>query len=145
MKTKLHTRNTYSANRTLESIIWVTAIILLFILFSYTNTFANPTTLERESYINDIPFNTEMRVNLVASTFNLNEETYIDDIPFNTTELYNDIIAEQEPAEFDFDEEEYIDDITIDTKCISTHCLYQRAISVEFNLDEEQFINDIEL
>lgn len=145
MKTKLHTRNTYSANRTFESVIWVIAVILLFILFSYTNAFANPTKIERESHINDIPFNTEMRVILVASPFNINEESYINDIPFNTTEIFIDIITEQELAEFDFEEEEYIDDITIDTKCISTHCLYQRAISVEFNLEEEQFINDIEL
>ena len=119
MKTKLHTSNTYSTNRTLESVIWISAIILFFILFSYTNAFANPT--------------------------NFKDESYIDDIPFNTTEIYNEIITEQQLAEFTFEEEEYINDIPFDTKSISAECLYRRAISVEFSLEEEQFINDIEL
>ena len=56
------------------------AVILLFILFSYTNAFANPTKIEGESHIDNFPFNTEIRVNLIASPFNLNEESYIDDI-----------------------------------------------------------------
>jgi len=82
-------------------------------------------------------------VNLVASPINFTEESYINDIPFSTTEVYNEIITEQNLAEFDFEEEEYIDDIPVDTKCISTQCLYQKAISVEFNFEEEQYINDI--
>jgi len=82
-------------------------------------------------------------VNLVASPINLSEETYIDDIPFSTSEVYNEIITEQQLADFNFEEEKYIDDITIDTKCISTQCLYQKAIAVEFNFEEEQYINDI--
>ena len=82
-------------------------------------------------------------VNLNASPTNFREETYIDDIPFSTSEVYNEIITEQQLAEFDFEEEEYIDDITVDTKCISTQCLYQKAISVEFNFEEEQYIDDI--
>ncbi len=81
--------------------------------------------------------------NLHASTINFTEESYINDIPFNTTEVYNDIIAEQNLTQFNFEEEEYIDDIQVDTKCISTQCLYQEAISVEFNFEEEQYINDI--
>ncbi len=84
-------------------------------------------------------------VNLNASPINFTEETYIDDIPFSTSEVYNEIIIEQQLSEFDFEEEEYIDDITIDTKCISAECLYQEAISVEFILEEEQYIDDIDL
>jgi len=83
--------------------------------------------------------------NLNASPVNFAEESYINDIPFNTTEVYNDIIAEQTLAQFDFKEEQYIDDIPFNTECVSTNCLYQKAISVEFNFEEEQFINDIEL
>ena len=82
-------------------------------------------------------------VNLNASTINFSEESYINDIPFNTTEIYNEIIVDQNLTEFDFEEEEYIDDIPVDTKCISTQCLYQEAISVEFNFEEEQYIDDI--
>ena len=84
-------------------------------------------------------------INLNASSINFSEETYIDDIPFSTTEVYNEIITEQQLAEFDFKEEGYINDITINTKCISTECKYQRAILVEFSFEEEQFINDIDM
>ncbi len=82
-------------------------------------------------------------VNLNASPINFSAESYIDDIPFSTSEVYNEIITEQQLSEFDFEEEEYIDDIPVNTKCISTQCLYQRAISVEFNFEEEQLIDDI--
>lgn len=82
--------------------------------------------------------------NLIASPVNFSEELYIDDIPFNTTEVYNDIIAEQKLAEFIFEEEEYIDDIPFDTKCISTNCIYNKAISVVFDFEEEAYIDDIE-
>ena len=84
-------------------------------------------------------------VNLNASPVNFNEESYIDDIPFSTTEIYNEIITEQELADFSFEEEQYIDDIPFNTECISVNCLYQKAIAVEFNLVDEQYIDDIEL
>ena len=45
-----------------------------------------------------------------ASPIYFSEESYIDDIPFSTTEVYNEIITEQQLAEFDFEEEEYIVD-----------------------------------
>ena len=76
-------------------------------------------------------------VNLNASVATLSEETYIDDIPFSTKEVYDNIIADKNLAEFDFEEEEYIDDIPFDTECISIECLYQKAISVEFNFEDE--------
>jgi len=81
--------------------------------------------------------------NLVASPVNFNEESYINDIPFSTTEIYNEIITEQQLADFTFEDEQYIDDIPFDTKCVSTNCLYQKAISVEFNFAEEQYIDDL--
>ena len=82
-------------------------------------------------------------VNLNASPTNFTEEAYINDVPFNTSEIYNEVMAEQQLAEFDFEEEQYINDITIDTKCISAACFYQEAISVKFNFEEEEYINDI--
>ena len=81
--------------------------------------------------------------NLNATPINFSEESYINDIPFSTSEVYNEIITEQQLSEFDFEEEEYIDDIPVDTKCISTNCLYQEAISVEFAFEEEEYIDDI--
>jgi len=51
-------------------------------------------------------------LNINASVFNLSEETYIDDIPFNTTEVFNNIIAEQNLTEFNFNDEAYIEDIS---------------------------------
>ncbi len=83
--------------------------------------------------------------NLNASPITFNEESYIDDIPFNTTEIYNEIIAENNLTKFTFEEEEYIDDIPFDTECVSTNCLYQKAISVEFNFEEEEYVDDIKL
>jgi len=84
-------------------------------------------------------------VNLNASPVNFNEESYIDDIPFSTTEIYNEIITEQQLTDFTLEEEQYIDDIPFNTECISTNSQYQKAISVEFNFEEEEYINDIEL
>lgn len=82
-------------------------------------------------------------INLNASSVNFTEESYIDDIPFDTTEIYNEIMREQELVSYTFDEEEYIDDIPFDTECISAQCKYQKAISVKFNFDEEAYIDDI--
>ncbi len=83
-------------------------------------------------------------VNLNASGIEFDEESYIDDIPFNTEEVYNDIIAEQSLVEFNFEEEGYIDDIPFNTECISANCLFNQAISVEFDFEEETYIDDIE-
>ncbi len=74
-----------------------------------------------------------------------NEESYIDDIPLNTTEIYNEIITENNLAEFTFEEDQYIDDIPFDTECVSTNCRYHKAISAEFSFEEEEYIDDIEL
>ncbi len=82
-------------------------------------------------------------VNLNASVFEFYDEPYIDDIPFNTKEIYNDINAEQSLVVFNFEEEGYIDDIPFDTKCISTNCLYLKAMNIEFDFEEEEYIDDI--
>jgi len=83
--------------------------------------------------------------NLNASPVTFNEESYINDIPFNTQEVVADIIAEQDMASITFLEEDYINDIPFDTNCVSAECKYQEAVSVEFNFDEEEYIDDIDL
>ncbi|NQU32909.1 MAG: hypothetical protein HQ521_06710 [Bacteroidetes bacterium] len=85
MKTKLHKTDNYSANRTLESVIWVTAIFIVFLLFSYVDANSNK--------------------------IKFTEEAYIDDIPPNAEEVISDMILEKELAKFNFKEEKYIDDI----------------------------------
>ena len=47
-----------------------------------------------------IAFAIMFTANLNTSPVNFNEESYIDDIPFSTTEIYNEIIAEQQLADF---------------------------------------------
>ena len=83
--------------------------------------------------------------NLNVSPVTFNEKSYINDISFSTTEIYNEIITENQLTNFTLEEEQYIDDIPFNTKCISVNCLYQKAIAVEFNLVDEQYIDDIEL
>ena len=55
-----------------------------------TNTFAQKRdiTLEEETYIDDIAFNTEWVVyQLTSPSLDLEEETYVDDIPFETEKV----------------------------------------------------------
>lgn len=78
------------------------------------------------------------------SIFEMEEETYIDDIPFNTNELstaclYNMAMAE----EFEMEEEGYIDDIPFSTECVTANCLYLKAMNVDFELPEEEYVDDI--
>ncbi|MFK5855156.1 MAG: hypothetical protein QM503_03420 [Bacteroidota bacterium] len=84
-----------------------------------------------------------LTTNLSASVINFNEELYINDIPFNTTEIYKDIITEQNLAEFELAEEDYVNDIPFDTKCVTANCLYNDAVSISFQLEEEEYVDDI--
>jgi len=49
--------------------------------------------LDEESYVNDIPFNTDSisdeynYLNAVSKSFEMDEESYINDIPFNTKKI----------------------------------------------------------
>jgi len=60
-----------------------------------------------------------------------------------TTEVFNNIIAEQNLTEFNFNDEAYIEDISFDTKGVTSDCLYNKAISTDFQFDEEQYVDDI--
>lgn len=81
--------------------------------------------------------------NLSASLYTFTDEAYIDDIPFNTSEIYNDIVAEQNLTEFNFEEEDYINDMPFDTECVTADCLYEQAVAVDFQFEEEPTIDDI--
>ncbi len=56
------------------------------------------------------------------------EELNNDELPYNTTEIYNDVLLDENIAEFNFTDESFINDIPFDTECISEACLYQKAI-----------------
>ena len=145
MKTKLHNNETYSANRSLETIIWVLGLALLFVVFSYTSAWANPIQFEEETYIDDIPFDTEIIVmGILTPEFDFEEEEYIDDIPFNTACVtancfYNKAIA----VVFELSEEEYIDDLPFSTIEIAQQNNFNQAVSVEFEMENENYIDDI--
>lgn len=81
-----------------------------------------------------------------ASVFNFTEETYINDIPFNTECVTSDCLYQQAVSiDFQLEDDNYIDDIPFDTECISSDCLYKKAMLEDFNLGEEAYIDDIEL
>ncbi len=145
MKTKLHNNETYSANRSLETIIWVFGLALLFVVFSYTSASANPVRFEEETYIDDIPFDTEMIVKgILTPEFDFEEEAYIDDIPFNTACVtakcfYKKAIA----VAFDLDEEKYIDDLPFSTIEVAQQYNFNQSVSIEFEMENENYIDDI--
>lgn len=94
-------------------------------LFLSMNMFANEFVMTSESYIDDIPFNTEiiaanaMHEQAMAQEFHLEDEAYIDDIPFNTDSLAKVILSNQAMSLlFEMEEENYIDDIPFNTSKI---------------------------
>jgi len=145
MKTKLHTTSTYNASRTVETVIWVSAITLLFILFSFTNAFSNTIQFEEEQYVDDIPFDTEMVVNeMMNPEFDFEDEAYIDDIPFNTACVtincnYNKVIS----VVFELEEETYINDMPFDSEKVAEWYACNNAVSFDFELNDESYIDDI--
>lgn len=81
-------------------------------------------------------------VNVMAET-NFPNESYIDDIPFDTEIIYSQIVIERNILDFKMDEEAYINDIPFQTKAISEDKLYALALEVDFSLKEESYIDDI--
>lgn len=145
MKAKLHTNETYSTNRTLETFIWIFGLVLLFAVFSYTNASANTIEFSEESYIDDIPFDTEMIVyGLQTPEFDFEDEEYIDDIPFNTACVSaNCIYNIANMVVFEMEEEEYIDDLPFSTVDIAENYTFNMAMAVDFEMEDESYIDDI--
>lgn len=97
-------------------------IAILAALILTTTMFANG--LEKENYINDIPFSTEkvakqmVLENALNKEFTLTEET-INDIPFNTFEVASEKLHEIAMAkDFDLEEEAFVEDIPFDTQLV---------------------------
>ena len=145
MKTKLHTANTFNANRTVETVIWIGAITLLLILFSYTNAFSNTMQLEEEQYIDDTPFDTELVVNeMMTPEFYFKDEAYIDDIPFNTACVSaNCNYIKAVSLIFEMEDETFIEDMPFNTEKVTERYLFNNAVLLNFQLSDEAYIDDI--
>lgn len=145
MKTKATTHNYFPAERLSEITIWILGILVLAFLFASLNASAITFNFEDETYIDDIPFNTEMIVhemNLVS--FNFEGEAYIDDIPFNT-ETISSVYAYSNnfSVSFDLEEESFINDIPFSTTEVVSEYNYQIAFNNIFEMPEEIFVEDI--
>lgn len=104
-------------------------IMTLGIIANNTTTFS----MEREAYINDIPFDTgEISTNCLynmalAENFEMEEESYIDDIPFNTKEIaVSGLSVNAMNIDFDLPEEAYVDDIPFSTKLVANNLICKK-------------------
>lgn len=103
-----------------------TTPLLITALMIFSISFADNFELMPESYVNDIPFNTEaiaaqtLYEQAISVEFSLTDEEYIDDIPFNTAFIVREYFREKAFTEvFEIEEEEYIDDIPFNTMQIA--------------------------
>lgn len=82
-----------------------------------------------------------LTINLNASNLlpSFTEESYIDDIPFDTELIFEQLTM----PEFDFEDEAYINDIPAEMLCVSPDCNYEKAVSVTFEPEEEVYIDDM--
>ncbi len=71
----------------------------------------------------------------------LAEESYIDDIPFNTEHIFDSLLDATITQEFGLSEEDYIQDIPFDTKEVIDSAA--DALTHDFDLEDESYINDI--
>lgn len=78
-----------------------------------------------------------------SASVTFNEESYIDDIPFDTEAIYSHIVIERNILDFTFEDEAYIDDIPFTVKEIAKNKLYDLALEQEFNLTDEAYIDDL--
>ena len=80
-------------------------------------------------------------VNLNASNLlpKFADESYIDDIPFDTELIFEQLTM----PEIDFEDEAYINDIPAEMLCVSPDCKYEKAILVTFEQDEEVYVDDM--
>jgi hypothetical protein len=145
MKTRANYPNTYAASRTVEITVWLIGLLVLSLLLASTSSSANEFYFEEETYIPDIPFNTERVVHdLLSGEFDFEEEAYVNDIPFNTAEICaNCLYRESVSVAFEREEENYIDDIPFDTKGIVMEYEYDRAMEQTIDFPGEDYVNDI--
>ena len=150
----------------------LTALFLILSLMFATNTFAlkRDIKFEEETYIDDIPFDTEWIVNeLMNAPIDFEDEAYIDDIPFSTGNLvanYNysnatstifiiedenyvdDIpmntqLVVNELSTVDFEDEANIDDIPFNTELVVKNYNFNNALQLSYEFNEEAYVDDI--
>jgi hypothetical protein len=121
-------------------------------------------SMEEESYIDDIPFDTEKiykraccyykHYGRYSADLTLGEEPYIEDIPFSTIEIASAVMNGtylMKPCQHTFFlmEEPYIDDIPFKTEEVIADSLEKQEKEKEsytitsFNLRDEEYIDDI--
>ncbi len=83
----------------------------------------------------------QLSANIPPSYGFLTEDTYIDDIPFDTEKVYNSIQDAYVAQNFQLEEESYVEDIPFNTESIADEHLLTNE--PEFSLEDEEFINDI--
>ncbi len=102
----------------MKTLVQYTLTLILtatFFVTSANTPYIDYLTIPEESYIDDIPFNTEniydsiMDANCIENFF-LNDEEFIDDVPFNTEAVVNGSKV------FQLEEEAYINDIPFSTE-----------------------------
>ena len=110
-------------------------------LFAGTTTYAHP----EESYINDIPFNTELIAHqLTLPEFDFADEEYVNDIPFDTECITAACMYKKAThVVFNFEEENNVNDVPFDTEKIAAALNLEQTLNVAFNLEEEEYVNDI--
>lgn len=124
--------------KTKKIIIPLITILIAVSSYAANNIFI----LEKETYINDIPFSTNtIAVNSILDndgicSFQLEDEEYIDDIPFNTKEIAAKCLNSR--TEYDLKDEAYVDDIPF-----NTWQLFNEYHLDQITLNDEQNVNDI--
>jgi hypothetical protein len=121
MKTQDKLNNTFSSERTTEITYWIIGIAIVVFLLLGTTLSAKTPPLNEESYIDDIPFDTEKIVDEISvPAIDFEDETYINDVPFCTSEVVEEI--ENRSAldnEFRLEDEAYINDIPFNTQVVA--------------------------
>lgn len=121
--------------------IYTTALITLMILTNTLMAFATAISFEEETYIDDIPFNTEAIFEdlTLETSFTFEPEVYVDDIPFNTFEIASGL----DSIRSDFEDDAYIDDIPFDTQQLAATYNYYASLDESFDFEEEDYVDDI--
>jgi hypothetical protein len=145
MKTKATTNSPYNSRRTVEVTLWIFGIVLVLALLISLNASAYTPPNVDDTYIDDIPFDTEIVANnMLLGAYDFEDEAYIDDLPFDTKAVTDDMAnSMNDEDEFTFGKETYIDDIPFLTESVVNNYEYNIAINKVFEMPEEIEVDDI--
>lgn len=83
-------------------------------------------------------------VHIFAGEYQGAKESYIDDIPFNTKQIFDSVKYQEALAvSFTPKEESFIDDIPFETEKIALQYYADSAMQISYKMPEEKTINDI--